>query len=98
MTIIVLPNQSLLDVAIQYTGSVENAFNIAFVNGYSVSDYIATGSALIIPDDIKPDKDVLSFYKRNQIAPATDMNVDVIEIKPLEGIGYWEIENNFEIQ
>lgn len=98
MEITVLPNQSILDVSLLHTGSVENAFEIAFKGGFSVSDDIEKGRLLIVPDTVKLNKQIITFNKMNQNIPATDIIAELIEIKPLEGVGYWEIENNFEIE
>ena len=38
MKVIVLNNQSLIDVAIQHTGTIENAFKIAVANCLSLTD------------------------------------------------------------
>lgn len=98
MTITVLPNQSILDISLLHTGSVKNAFKIAFNGGFSVSDDVVTGSLLVVPEQVELDKNIINYNLRRQIFPATDVITKLIEIKPLEGVGYWEIENNFEIE
>ena len=46
MNIIVLHHQSFLDLAIQHTGSVENAFILALQNGKSLTDDLVAGEQL----------------------------------------------------
>lgn len=90
---IVLHNQSLLDFAIQHTGSAQNAFAIAMANGLSVSDEISAGSALIIPDSVVLDVDIRNYYTSKAIQPATAIT-NLISDNPepqLQGIGYWII-------
>ncbi len=89
----VLHNQSLLDFAIQHTGSALNAFAIAMANGISISDEISAGSDLIIPDSVVIDVDIRNYYTSKAIQPATAITI-IIDGEPepqLQGIGYWII-------
>ena len=90
---IVLHNQSLLDFAIQHTGSVANVFLIAQANGLAVSDELVAGSELTIPDTVVLDTDIKNYYTSRAIQPATALTTiidDNTEPSP-EGIGYWII-------
>ena len=49
--ITVLNNQSLFDISIRYTGTIENAFKIAVANGLSLTDELQPGAQLLIPAD-----------------------------------------------
>ncbi|MGC4130199.1 MAG: hypothetical protein QM564_11735 [Bergeyella sp.] len=96
----VLHNQSFLDIAIQHTGSVVNAFIIAKANGYSISDEPETGTVLIIPEDVHPDNDILNYYTSKNIHPATAITggySGAISPQP-EGIDYWAIYDDFIVQ
>jgi len=95
MTVKVLHNQSLLDLAIQHTGSVTNAFAIAVANNISVSSFLIAGTELLIPDVMK-DEDILNFYNSKQIKPATGT---VKTPLPIErgGIGYMQIGSTFKV-
>lgn len=98
---IVLHNQSLLDFAIQHTGNVTNAFEIAIANGISISDDISSGSTLIIPDSVVMDVDIRNYYQSKAIQPATAITTSVIDGEPetqLEGISYWAIYDDFIVQ
>ena len=89
----VLHNQSLLDIAIQWTGSVAKVFLIAQANGLAVSDEITPGDELIVPDTVVLDTDIKTYYTSRAIQPATALTTiidDNTEPSP-EGIGYWII-------
>lgn len=96
MTTKVLERQSLLDFAIQHTGSVANAFAIAVANNISVSSFLIAGSELLIPGDVLKDEDILNFYNSKQIKPATGT---VKTPLPIErgGIGYMQIGSTFKV-
>ncbi|MCT2563943.1 hypothetical protein [Chryseobacterium herbae] len=94
----VLHNQTLLDISIQNTGSVQNCFQIALANGISVTDALTTGSNLEGAKIAVVDEDIQFYFKAKKIQPATGITENLIEIKPLGGVNYWAIEETFEIQ
>ena len=97
--ITVLNNQSLFDISIRYTGTIENAFKIAVANGLSLTDEIEPGAQLIIPADVEMNNDVVNYFAAKGIQPATGFEFDDIEITPeLEGISYWILNKNFIVQ
>lgn len=67
-TITLLQGQSLFDIALQHCGSMEAAFDIAALNDIAVTDNPA-GMALQLPAPI--DTMVVTYYKNNDIKPAT---------------------------
>ncbi|GAA5096953.1 hypothetical protein GCM10023210_31380 [Chryseobacterium ginsengisoli] len=93
---IVLHNQTLLDISIQYTGNVENCFQIAIANGKSVSDDLTSGMTFEEPEALKIDDDILSYFKAKRIHPATG-NIE-FAITELGGIDYMKIGGNFRIK
>ena len=93
---IVLHNQSLLDIAIQHTGSVANVFLIAQANGLAVSDELVAGSELTIPD-VENNNDILNYYSSRAIQPATALTEIVTEIVRQRGIGYMQIGKTFKV-
>ena len=95
MNIVVLHHQSFLDLAIQHTGSVENAFIIALQNGKSLTDDLVAGELLTL-ENPKNNKDILSYYQSKKLQPATAVT-QLPEIERLEGIGYWAISVDFKI-
>lgn len=95
---IILTHQSILDVALQHTGSVENCFAIAVANDLSVSDILSAGSHTEIPEDVFKNTDVLNHYKAKKIQPATGSTTEENEqIPTLKGIGYMQIGNGFKV-
>lgn len=98
MTIKILNNQSLLDVALQHTGSAQNAFLIAKENALSVTSYLVAGTVLMIPEGVPFNGEMLDFYESKKIQPATDETYTEGETpEELEGIGYWIINKNFKV-
>ena len=97
MNIVVLHHQSFLDLAIQHTGSVENAFVLALQNGISLTDDLEYGEALNLePTTINQNKDILSYYQSKKLQPATAVILPP-EAERLEGIGYWVIQTDFKV-
>ena len=94
----VLHNQTLFDFAIQNTGSVINAFEIAKINAISISAVLTVGSELIIPDSIKIDVDIKNYYQSKAIKPATDITQVGEPGETPEGISYWIVNKNFIVQ
>lgn len=97
MEIIVLPNQSLFDISVQHTGNVENSFIIALSNNLTVTDHLQVGSKITIPASVDTNKRIYTNYVINNNQPAS-ARISDLNIKPLEGIGYWEIDNDFIVQ
>ncbi len=96
MTTIILHNQSLLDLAVQHTGAVENTFAIAVANGLSLTDDLPAGAEIKIPDSVNKDSDVLNYYIAKRLQPATAVILPPEEER-LEGIGYWVIQTDFKV-
>jgi LysM repeat protein len=93
-TITVKQGQSLLDIAITYTGTVESCFEISILNQMSVTDILSVGQQLIVPDVINKNV-VILFSEKNQ--PATGLTAaQNNEIPVLKGIGYMQIGKTFK--
>ena len=88
--------QSLLDIAVQTSGGVEAAFDLAAANDVSVSEPLEAGAQL----ETAPvaDKMVLERYTARQIRPATELSDEEIEAAPFGGIGYMGIEVDFMVR
>ena len=95
MNIVVLHHQSFLDLAIQHTGSVENAFILALSNGKSLTDDLA-GEQLTL-ENPKNNTDILSYYQSKKLQPATGVSYTGGSSLQLQGIGYWVISNDFKV-
>lgn len=66
-------NQSLVDIAVYKTGKAENAFWIALANNLVPTDPLTVGLQITIPKDIEVDVEMVAFYKRKNIVPATGL-------------------------
>lgn len=91
----ILHHQSLLDLAIQHTGTAENAFDLALANGLSLTDDLEAGDWLVAnSQELKANKDILNYYTAKNIQPATAITAAV---EQPQGISYWAIGINFII-
>lgn len=72
-------NQSLLDLALQATGSVDNMLQIAMHNGLIPSEPLVVGTLVAIPDTVIVDSDILNYYQANDIVPATALTEELLE-------------------
>ncbi len=70
-TIKVLSLQSFLDLSIQYTGNVYNAFDIALANNKSITDALTVGETLIIPNGLTKSNKELQYFEARGLIPAT---------------------------
>lgn len=95
MEITALHRQSLIDIAIQHTGSVFSAFDIATANGLAVSETIEPGTVLILPETQK-NTDILNYYNSKKINPATALQ-DLKIIEEKRGIGWMKVGNTFKV-
>ena len=90
-TVMVKERQTLLDIALQTSGSVEAVMELAKQNGLSITD----GQVL----EVKEVKDVavVSHYEINCIFPATEASDEERSAMAYEGIGFMAIENDFVV-
>ncbi len=94
----VYQHQSILDVAIQLTGTIDNALWIAKENELNPSDDLTAGMVLIIPYGLVNDIEILKYYILNKILPATALTQgDIDIIIGCEGIECWAIEIDFKV-
>jgi len=74
MEVTVLNNQSLFDIALQVYGSAEAAFLLSFENTLSISDDLASGQVLQFAVANVANRQVVDFYRINNIKPATALD------------------------
>ncbi|HEX8576684.1 MAG TPA: hypothetical protein VF677_10375 [Flavobacterium sp.] len=99
MPITVLINQTLLDVAVRYFGTVEAVLAIAILNNISITQDLVPGQILEIPNLDYGYQEIVTFFNVNKKQPATALteeNKAIIEGD--SGIGFWIIEDNFIVQ
>ena len=98
MTITALHNQSLLDLALQHTGTIESVFEMAEANALNITDDVVAGKTLVLPAEMLTNKDILSYYKAKNLQPATAFTkADEEVFKRLEGISIWAINLDFVV-
>ena len=74
----VLQGQTLIDIAIQELGSAEGAYDLAVLNGISVTDELIPGQELQLP--VINNKSVAAYYANKAIKPATNANESITEV------------------
>jgi hypothetical protein len=98
MTITVLHNQSLLDLALQHTGTIESIFEFAEANALNITDDVRAGRTLVLSAETFTNKDILSYYTAKNLQPATAFTKEDEQVfERLEGISIWAINLDFAI-
>nr|DAE58720.1 MAG TPA: hypothetical protein [Caudoviricetes sp.]DAN83350.1 MAG TPA: hypothetical protein [Caudoviricetes sp.]DAV63076.1 MAG TPA: hypothetical protein [Caudoviricetes sp.] len=88
-----LDRQSLIDVALQTSGSVEGALGMSIKNDIPVSGELAPDVELETAPVV--DKLVLGRYEARGVRPATDISAEDLACVPYGGIGFMGIEIDF---
>ena len=99
-TILVLHNQSLLDICLKLFGNLTGLFALAYTNDLSITDDLEAGAVLVIPDVETANTDVVNYYDSKNIIPASALTREQIDriTNQLEGIDYWAIGIDFIVQ
>ena len=98
MTITALHNQSLLDLALQHTGTIESVFELAEANILNITDDVQAGKTLVLPAEAFTNKDILAYYTAKNIQPATAFTKEDEQVaKRPEGISIWAINLDFVV-
>lgn len=96
--ITVLHNQSLLDLALQHTGTIESVFELAKDNALNITDDVQAGKTLVLPAETFTNKDILGYYTAKNLQPATAFTKEDEQVaKRLEGISIWAINLDFVV-
>lgn len=75
-----LPRQSLIDIAVQYTGGVEGLMSVARYNDLSVTDDLDPGTEITVGDPV--DSTVARTYGNMLHRPATSLSEEDPPIYP----------------
>ena len=98
MIVTVLHNQSLLDLALQHTGTIESVFEFAKANTINITDDVQAGKTLVLPAEAFTNKDILGYYTAKNLQPATAFSKEDEQVfERLEGISIWAINLDFVI-
>ncbi len=80
-----LSSQRLIDLAIQELGDVERVYELCLLNNISLTDEIAAGSVLIIPDFDFEKRRIVTLFSNKVLAPASedDQEDDTVITEPI---------------
>lgn len=92
-TIKALSNQTPVDLALQATGSIETWFDVAQLNGLSITDNLTPGVSYIVPETIIDKQAVVAFSGTHK--PASGLSN--MTFKKPGGIGFMQIGNDFKV-
>lgn len=96
MTITALHNQSLLDLALQHTGTIESVFELAEANALNITDDVQAGAPLYLGEGLGVRNEILNYYTAKNLQPATAFSKEDEQVaKRLEGISIWAINLDF---
>ena len=98
MTITALHNQSLLDLALQHTGTIESVFELAEANALNITDDVQAGVPLYLGEGLGVRNEILSYYTAKNLKPATAFTKEDEQVfERLEGISIWAINLDFVV-
>lgn len=85
--------QTVLDIAVQTSGSVEGAMKLAVANGLSITVELDDGTELTTVEAV--DGETARRYELERIYPATEASDEDMESMPYGGIELMGIEIDF---
>lgn len=95
MSVVVLNNQCVLDLAVQVYGTAAAALHFAIANGISVTDDLTPGTIYQTPEHENAVPEVVNYLASKDIKPATALTeADLFNANP-EGIDYMTIGTDF---
>ena len=89
---LITPNQTIPDIAIMATGSIDTIFDVAAANNKGITDAPRAGDDYTIPVNTLTDTTVLQYLTVNNINIGTGDDVELYI-----GINYWKVEVDFKI-
>lgn len=95
-SVIVLPSQRMIDIAMQELGDVEKLFDIALLNGKSVTEDTAAGISLLVDDYDKSKRSIVQVLRRKGFEPASANDLQFPPLPP-GGIGFMQIGTTFKV-
>ena len=93
MKITVKTGQTLADIAVVHTGSMEALMDIALANGMSLTDRLTTGQVLECTDVMR--REVVTAFASSYSQPATEITCEEGEELSPGSIGYMAVEVDF---
>lgn len=93
-TYIVQSGQSWFDVSLKLYGTPLYGLDLATAHQCNITDKISAGT-LVNRLDLPTNETILHIYNSHQTNPATGFLGS--DLTPLEGIGFWFVQTDFEI-
>lgn len=93
----VLYAQTVIDIAIQELGDAQRSFEIAKLNGISISDDLVAGGSILVPDFEADKKNLVQLFSDDANKPAS-ADADIEDLIFPSGINFWAIELDFVVQ
>jgi hypothetical protein len=79
MTVTVIGNQSLLDIAIQEYGSALSIVDLALANSISITEKLVPGQKLVLPISSYTNSDIVNYFKgKNQKIATVNMSTETV--------------------
>lgn len=89
---VIIENQSVLDAATQFSGTLEAAFDFCLLNSKSLTDELFSKEIVLVGESIFEKKEVSEYFDKKETELATGFPL----LEPeLIGIGVMIIEQNF---
>jgi hypothetical protein len=85
--------QNLLDICLQYYGSIEALPDLCDANKLNMDSVLTTGQVLLLDDALVRDQEVVNYYAE----VLGNYQVNTGDDQGAEGIGYWTIEQDFVV-
>jgi len=90
-----IPLQTLVDIAMQETGTIDNIFTLANLNNIAITTDLEAGADLLTPLPMYEMKDIVVVLQQKK--PASGLTINQTNILLPGGVGYMQIQNNFII-
>lgn len=91
----VYERQSMLDVAVQHSGGIESVFDLALMNGLSITADLNPYDTLLECESVV-DSDLVDYYSNKGIVPSTAITAtDIAQTIADEGVEFWTIGEDF---
>jgi hypothetical protein len=91
-SVTVKDGQTLFDIAIQSLGSADRVFDLAQLNGLSLSDELTSGQVLMLPDVDFEATETVDYFEKPWFPASGDGEMVVPG-----GIGYMQIGTDFKV-
>ena len=68
-------NQSIVDIAIQETGTTSSVIAICEFNNIALTQLLEVGAIIRIPNSIAKETEIYNYYKRKLLNPSTGQTI-----------------------